>query len=53
MGKQNINDEDESIINRWGWMEDYWDKLVVGASEQGGWDRPFLPGQSSSGYKYP
>ena len=38
MGKQNINDE--SIINRWGWIEDYWDKLVVGASEQGGWDRP-------------
>ena len=34
-------------------MEDCWDKLVVGASKQGGWDKPILPGQSSSGNKYP
>ena len=57
LGKQEINDE--SIINKWGSMEDCWNKLVVGAaeqnklvvgaSEQGGWDRPILPGHSSSG----
>ena len=35
-------------------MEDFWDKLV-GASEQGGWDEPTIPGNSSSssGNKYP
>ena len=33
-------------------MEDCWDKLVR-ASEQGGWDRPTLPGQSSCSNKYP
>ena len=32
----------ESQINKWGWMEDCWDKLVR-ASEQGGWDRPDPP----------
>ena len=48
LGKQEeINDE--SIINKWGCMEDCWNKLVLGASEQGGWDWPILPGQSSSG----
>ena len=40
------------MLNKWGWTEDCWDKLV-GASEQGGWDKPILPGQSSCGNKYP
>ena len=47
LGKQKINDE--SIINKRGCMEDCWNKLVGGASEQGGWDRPILPGHSSGG----
>ena len=47
LGKQEIIDE--LIMNKWRSMEDCWNKLVVGASEQGRWDRPILPGHSSSG----
>ena len=41
---------DESLINKWEWMDDCWDKLVR-ASEQRRWDEPTLPGQTSSGTK--
>ena len=47
LGTLEINDE--SIVNKCGSTKDCWNKLVVGASEQAGWDRPILPGHSSSG----